>query len=1113
MQNVYNIRHMRLPRIFKRKHSIANRLTWRVVGVMILVWTILLAFIFAIIGLVGMVFLLIVNRSGMQVSHEQINNVFSNVEVALTNNVPEVEDNIGKELRQYFAQENLLALNPNISGAAVAYNPNYEPMKGQPYSPYAYRDSLGTHTKQLNTEAYDYLHQEWYTKPLEQGKGVWSEPYIDTGGGGIPMITYSLPLINNNGEVYAIQTADVSLDWLSKLTQKMDSTFINNFATIFTDEEEERHSIYSFIISSKGTFIAHPDKKLLLNTNIYEFLKREKVRNAEDKAQKLLSDESGTIGFKDSADRYFIVYYSPIERTGWHIGVVVPRKYIVQPVLAFLTFCLLLMIVGLVIIALVCRRTIRRVTKPLRRFADSADEIAKGNFQAELPRVKTKDEMLRLRNSFETMPHSLVRQIEETKAVNEEKGRMESELYIARNIQMSMLPKVYPPYPERNDIDIYGQLIPAKEVGGDLYDFYIRDEKLFFCIGDVSGKGVPAALVMAVTRTMFRTSSLHESQPERIMAAVNNAINNNNDSIMFVTMFIGVLDLPTGRLRYCNGGHNSPMLIGDNGVSMLSCLPNIPIGITSDWKFTPQDTMIDPQTTIFLYTDGLTEAENIRHEQFQEERMMDLARQTYRQPQTLTMEMTEAIRRFVGGAEQNDDQTILAIQYTYKQQDMRLERSITLPNDIEEVPQLAAFVDEVCEALDLDMSTTASLNLAMEEAVVNVMTYAYPKGTKGKVDIEAKADDKKLKFIISDNGAPFDPTEQKEADTTLSAEERPIGGLGIHLVRQMMDSINYERTNGKNILTLIKHLMACLLLFITMTTQAQDKFIFSPQWTAQAQFAGYYVAQEKGFYKEAGLDVEIVHPSVSQSAISRIRNNESHATTLQLAEAMDIIDHGIPLVNILQTSMNNALVIVSRWNKNPLKQKGAKVGIWQAGFGQLAICMSMREGMNYQWIPYASNTNLFVAGAIDAILAMCYNEYYQLLQTGISLNKDNVYRLCDHGYNVQEDGVYMTRSYYESHRDQARRFAAASKKGWLWAAAHLEETLEIVMKYVRKENMATNRVLQDLMLKEVLRLQIDRDSKKREFRLRPDMVKFASKLMRENLMLSRDITYEEIIGK
>lgn len=304
-----------------------------------------------------------------------------------------------------------------------------------------------------------------------------------------------------------------------------------------------------------------------------------------------------------------------------------------------------------------------------------------------------------------------------------------------------------------------------------------------------------------------------------------------------------------------------------------------------------------------------------------------------------------------------------------------------------------------------------------------------------------------------------------------------------------------------------------LLLLVCTAIGAQDKLIFTPQWSAQAQFAGYYVAQEKGFYKQAGIDVEIIHPSVTQSAMSRIRNNESHATTLQLVQAMDIIDNGIPLVNILQTSMNNALVIASRRNKNPLTQKGAKVGIWNAGFGQIAICMSIKEGLDYQWIPYASNINLFVSGAIDATLAMSYNEYYQLVQAGFIPTKNNVYRFCDHGYNVQEDGVYMSRDYYMKHREQAHRFAAASRKGWEWAAAHPEETLDIVMRYVQKDHIATNRILQQLMLTDILRLQVDRESKKREFRLRPDMVKQASRLMVENMMLGREITYQEIIAK
>jgi NitT/TauT family transport system substrate-binding protein len=286
--------------------------------------------------------------------------------------------------------------------------------------------------------------------------------------------------------------------------------------------------------------------------------------------------------------------------------------------------------------------------------------------------------------------------------------------------------------------------------------------------------------------------------------------------------------------------------------------------------------------------------------------------------------------------------------------------------------------------------------------------------------------------------------------------------------------------------------------------------VFTPQWTAQAQFTGYYVAEAKGFYREAGVKVRIEHPSVTQPAMSRLRNNECQATTLQLCQALEIIDDGISLVNILQTSMNNAMVIVSARGKDPLKQKGARVGIWSVGFGQLAICMSIKDHLDYQWVRFSQNINLFVSGALDATLAMSYNEYYQLLQAGVQMSDKNVYRFCDHGYNVQEDGVYMTREYYVKHKEQARRFAQASRKGWEWAAAHPQEALDIVMQYVEKNHIATNRVMQNLMLKEVLRLQIDRESKKREFRLRPDMVRQASQLMLESMMLKREVTYGEL---
>ena len=791
---------MKLSKIFHREHTIASRLTWRVVGTMTIVIALFLALLFTILWLLGAYIFGAYVHTAMKVSNEKMNNVFSTVEVAVSNNTPEVEDNLYDDHRQYFAVEHLLKLNSNIMGAAVAYNPDYEPKKGQPFSPYAYRNGTDIYTKQLNTPEYDYLHQEWYTKPLAEGKGTWSEPYIDEGGGEVGMITYSQPIINSKGEIYAIQTADIALHWLSELMCELDSTTKQN---MFKDSES--FPSYSFIVSHKGTIVAYPYKAELSYKTLYEFL--EDHDGLEDANEILSSNNGYTTVVQNNTGTMYVLFYSSIEHTGWTLVTIMPLKVILKPVGSIIGIFGILMLIGLIIVAVICRSAIRRVTMPITQFADSADEIASGNLSVQLPTIKTKDEMLRLHNSFATMQKSLIQQIEETRSANEEKGRIESELNIARDIQMSMLPKTFPPFPDRNDIEIYGKQKPAKEVGGDLYDFYIRDEKLFFCIGDVSGKGVPASLVMAVTRTLFRTISFKEALPERIMSGINNAMADNNESNMFVTLFLGVLDLPTGRLRYSNAGHNAPMLIGQT-IGLLPCAANVPLGVQTDWKFSQQETTIDLNTCIFLYTDGLTEAENAANEQFMEERMIEVAKGMSHEPQQMIEQMFNAVHQFVGNAEQSDDLTMLAIQYTKPlEKDMKLQRSITLPNDIEKVPVLAEFVDEVCEIVGFDMSTTMGINLALEEAVVNVMSYAYQPGTMGNVNIEAIANETRLKFIISDWGTPFDPTAEKEVDTTLSAEERPIGGLGIHLVRQIMDSINYERIDGMNVLTLRKKLV------------------------------------------------------------------------------------------------------------------------------------------------------------------------------------------------------------------------------------------------------------------------------------------------------------------
>ena len=296
-----------------------------------------------------------------------------------------------------------------------------------------------------------------------------------------------------------------------------------------------------------------------------------------------------------------------------------------------------------------------------------------------------------------------------------------------------------------------------------------------------------------------------------------------------------------------------------------------------------------------------------------------------------------------------------------------------------------------------------------------------------------------------------------------------------------------ERTANRFIDTL---LVLTLFLWLAPHPVKAEKFVFTTAWTAQAQFAGYYIAKEKGFYKQTGLDVVIQHPSLTSSAFHRLQTAQTNAIMMSMMSAIDFISQGIPLVNIFK-----------------------KVAIFNSDPSYMAMIMNHREKMNFEWVRFTSNINLFLSGAVDAMMALSYNEYHQLQQAGFKMAEQSIYRFSEHGYNIQENGVYVMRDFYLSHRDECRRFAEATRKGWEWAAAHPEEAMEIVMKYVHRYNSPTNSVMQKLMFQETLRLQIDRDSKRREFRVRPDMVEKASQMMLESGMIKRRVTYKELTGQ
>ncbi len=512
-------------------------------------------------------------------------------------------------------------------------------------------------------------------------------------------------------------------------------------------------SAYSLLFSRAGQIMVCPAESLIMKRSIVEMAAESKDSSTYGELSRaILSGSAGNQAINTNGSKKY-VYYAPIERTGWSMSIVIPESEVFASIRRMGMMIKFLQILGIALIIVILW-------------------------------IFTKNQL-------------------KYKLLEENKEKMESELHIARSIQMSMLPNIFPPFPERHDIDMCADLVPAKEVGGDLYDFYIRDEKLYFCIGDVSGKGVPASLVMAVTRSLFRTVSGHEKSPQRIVTMMNDSMSDMNDNNMFVTFFCGVLDLATGHLRYCNAGHNAPLIFRDS-IEMLPVVPNIPLGVIPGMTFQEQETDMHYDDALFLYTDGLSEAENIEHELFGEDRMKEVM-SVRRYSQEHLKAMQKAVAEFVGEADQSDDLTMLFIHYLNAERPDSSERHLILHNDIQQIPQLADFVETIADEVKLDQSLVMSLNLALEEAVTNVILYAYPEGSDGLVEVEAILKPGSLEFILTDSGKPFDPTSVPDADVSLAAEDRKIGGLGIYLVRNIMDTVSYKREEGKNVLSMTKN--------------------------------------------------------------------------------------------------------------------------------------------------------------------------------------------------------------------------------------------------------------------------------------------------------------------
>lgn len=630
-----------------KKTRLSRRITWRVIGIMsffnVIIVGVIVAFVFAFSVANG-------NMRGQYVADGIASNIETMLQFARAvtfNNRSDIEAHMDSPEHVFDELERIMKVNKRLSGCFVAFEPDYFKGQGRWFEAYAYNaDSTHVDCRQIGSPQHDYFNGAWYQQALSlerSDNGYLTDLYYDDSVNRGMFCSYAIPVFDRQGRKVGVYGVDVSNELLDKAIveamRNVKKEFFGDVRRKIVSDDDIYFSIQ--IIDSKGNRIAGSDSIDI------SMLKGEQEMVAED------------LDLKDLKGTPYYINSMQLGGTSWTL-VVFQHRHVVffwGVVLALvIMFC---MGIGAIVIFFFTSRGIRHATNPLKSLSKSAQEVAKGNFDAPLPTFKFNDEVAQLRDSFGTMQLSLKQYVEELKVSTAAKASIESEMKVAHNIQMSMIPKKFPAFPDRKDIELYASLSPAKAVGGDLYDFFIRDEKLFFCIGDVSGKGVPASLVMAVSRTLFHNITAQNDDPSHIVNMMNVNICDGNDQFMFVTLFVGVLDLQTGILRYCNAGHEAPYVQDEH----LPCDSNMPIGLMPGKKYSGQEAMIAPGKILFLYTDGLTEAENGSRDLFGKQRITDVITTFNGSPQQLIETMTAEVHRFVGDTEQSDDLTMLAIRY------------------------------------------------------------------------------------------------------------------------------------------------------------------------------------------------------------------------------------------------------------------------------------------------------------------------------------------------------------------------------------------------------------------------------------------------------------------
>lgn len=549
--------------------------------------------------------------------------------------------------------ERLVKDNEEVSGIAVALAPGLRSNGPTRFAPSVYRVGRDVVQGDLGANGDNYLVQDWYALPRNLLRPYWSEPYSARNGQDFLMVTYSVPLYAQagRGSFVGVVKCDVSLEWLTGLLASLPLG----------------QNGYAFLLSQNGTYVAHPVQNYILKENIFSRAEEQENELLRKLGRNMVRGRSEFIRYDSIAggEKGWLLY-QPISSTGWVLGVFFPQDEMMAKVIELSRKEAAIGLIGFLLLLPVMLFIARSITRPLRELDRAARVLATGNLDASLPHMPGKDEVARLTDSFTTMRNELkvhLAMLEETAATRE---RIESELRIARDIQMGLVPKTFPPFPARQDFELYAVMKPAREVGGDFYDFFMPDdEHLCIAIGDVSGKGVPAALFMAVTRTLLRAFLQAGNQPGDALTKLNDELAENNDYCMFVTVFCLVVHLPSGCCRFANGGHNLPLLIrGGGNISSLPKTKGAALGAMEGVAFAEGEVVLAPGETLFLYTDGVTEAINRHGEFFGTDRTVaELSRRRGLSCTDLLAGVARAVEDYADGAEQSDDITMAAFRY------------------------------------------------------------------------------------------------------------------------------------------------------------------------------------------------------------------------------------------------------------------------------------------------------------------------------------------------------------------------------------------------------------------------------------------------------------------